>query len=144
MMARLPVSKSVIVPSDLLDDIASRFLLDASDSELGDPITLCFITELAYWFYLDEYVEEDDNLNTIKFEPFAQQLINRVGIKPSSGTVEEMLQDFRDFKLRVPTFGGLLLNQDMSHVLLVQVSTVTEESYVVNYESSLCCMCSQS
>ncbi|KAG7156516.1 m7GpppN-mRNA hydrolase-like [Homarus americanus] len=31
-----------------------------------------------------------------------------------------MLQGFRDFKHRVPTYGGLLLNQDLSQVLLVQ------------------------
>ncbi|KAK7070145.1 mRNA-decapping enzyme subunit 2 [Halocaridina rubra] len=120
-MARPSASKcSFIVPTDLLDDIASRFILDAPDSELGDPIPLCFLMELAYWFYLDEYVEEDDSLNNIKFDPFAQQLLNRVGIKPKTGTIEEMLQDFRDFKLRVPTYGGLLLSQDQSHVLLVQ------------------------
>lgn len=54
----------------------SRFLLDAPESELGDPISLCFLTELAYWFYLDEYAEEDDSLNNLKFDPFAQQLLN--------------------------------------------------------------------
>ncbi|MPC55375.1 m7GpppN-mRNA hydrolase [Portunus trituberculatus] len=101
---------------------SDRFLLDAPESELGDPISLCFLTELAYWFYLDEYAEEDDSLNNIKFDPFAQQLLNRVRIKPNSGTIEEMLQDFRDFKHRVPTYGGLLLNQDLTQVLLVQVS----------------------
>lgn len=54
----------------------SRFLLDAPESEIGDPISLCFLTELAYWFYLDEYAEEDDKLNNLKFDPFAQQLLN--------------------------------------------------------------------
>lgn len=119
-MARPTSKSSFIVPTDLLDDIASRFLLDAPDSELGDRITLCFLMELAYWFYLDEYVEEDDSLNNIKFDPFAQQLLHRVGIKLETGTVEDLLQEFRDFKLRVPTYGGLLLNHDQSHVLLVQ------------------------
>lgn len=47
--------------------------------------------------------------------------LQRAGIKPESGSVEDMLQGFRDFKHRVPTYGGLLLNQDLSHVLLVQV-----------------------
>lgn len=42
-------------------------------------------------------------------------------MKPQSGTIEDMLQDFHDFKLRVPTYGGLLLNEDLSKVLLVQV-----------------------
>lgn len=50
----------------------------------------------------------------------------RVQIKPPSGTIEEMLQDFRDFKHRVPTYGGLLLNQDLTQVLLVQVSRCRE------------------
>ncbi|KAK3879651.1 hypothetical protein Pcinc_015804 [Petrolisthes cinctipes] len=114
------LNKNFIIPTDLLDDIASRFLLDAPESEIGNPIYLCFLTELAYWFYLDEYAEEDEKLNNLKFDAFAQQLLNRVGFQPASGTIEDMLQGFRDFKHRVPTFGGLLLNHDLSQVLLVQ------------------------
>ena len=43
---------------------------------MEEPISVCFLTELSYWFYLDEYVEEDDSLNNIKFEPFALQLLS--------------------------------------------------------------------
>lgn len=56
--------------------VHSRFLLDAPESEIGNPIYLCFLTELAYWFYLDEYAEEDEKLNNLKFDAFAQQLLN--------------------------------------------------------------------
>ncbi|CAL4101019.1 unnamed protein product, partial [Meganyctiphanes norvegica] len=115
-----PPKPGFIIPEDLLDDIISRFLLDAPDSKLHDPVYLCFLVELAYWFYLDEYVEEDEALNNIKFDPFAVQLLNRAEIKPKSGTVEEMLESFREFKRRVPTYGGLLLNENLSSVLLVQ------------------------
>ncbi|KAL7632816.1 UNVERIFIED_CONTAM: hypothetical protein RMT77_016882 [Armadillidium vulgare] len=113
-------TKASIIPQELLDDIASRFLLDAPDQELKDPISLCFLTELAYWFYLDEYVEEDDSLNTIKFDSFALRLLQHVKMEPERGSIEDMLQDFRDFKHRVPTYGALLLSTDLSHVLLVQ------------------------
>lgn len=46
-------------------------------------------------------------------------------MEPEKGTLEDMLHDFRDFKHRVPTYGALLLSTDLSHVLLVQVSTVS-------------------
>lgn len=121
IMAPTSVTKhNFAIPIDLLDDIASRFLLDAPESEVGNPISLCFLTELAYWFYLDEYAEKDEKLNNLKFDSFALQILNHLGIKPHSGTIEDMLQDFHDFKLRVPTYGGLLLNEDLSQVLLVQ------------------------
>lgn len=54
----------------------SRFLLDAPESEVGNPISLCFLTELAYWFYLDEYAETDEKLNNLKFDSFALQILN--------------------------------------------------------------------
>ncbi|XP_047501502.1 m7GpppN-mRNA hydrolase-like isoform X1 [Penaeus chinensis] len=120
VMAPPAGGKHFVIPTSLLDDIISRFIYDAPESEVKKPISLCFLMEMAYWFYLDEYVEEDDSLNNIKFDLFAQQLLSRAGIKPESGSVEDMLQGFRDFKHRVPTYGGLLLNQDLSHVLLVQ------------------------
>ena len=36
-------------------------------------------------------------------------------------TIEEILADFKDFKHRVPTYGGIILSEDLSNVLLVQV-----------------------
>ncbi|XP_076066683.1 decapping mRNA 2 [Oratosquilla oratoria] len=120
-MARpLNAKQPYVIPPDLLDDIASRFLLDAPDSDLENTISLAFLTELAYWFYLDQYVEEDDNLNNVKFDHFAQQLLGRVGMKPKNGTIEDMLFEFREFKHRVPTYGGLILNDDLTQVLLAQ------------------------
>ncbi|KAB7502945.1 m7GpppN-mRNA hydrolase [Armadillidium nasatum] len=76
--------------------------------------------KLAYWFYLDEYVEEDDSLNTIKFVSFALRLLQHVKMEPERGSVEDMLQDFRDFKQRVPTYGAIIISTDLRNVLLVR------------------------
>lgn len=71
-----------------------------------------------------------------------KNLLQRAGIKPESGTVEDMLQGFRDFKHRVPTYGGLLLNQDLSHVLLVQVYIRAPLSLVCVFEIYIyVCLC---
>lgn len=61
----------------------------------------------------------------ITLEQFVFSRDQRVGYTPNTGTIEDMLQDFREFKHRVPTYGGLLLNQDLSQVLLVQVGSLS-------------------
>ncbi|RXG62330.1 m7GpppN-mRNA hydrolase [Armadillidium vulgare] len=41
-------------------------------------------------------------------------------MEPERGSVEDMLQDFRDFKQRVPTYGAIIISTDLRHVLLVR------------------------
>jgi Dcp2, box A domain len=43
----------VKIPKDLLDDLASRFIINIPDHERIDMIRVCFQIELAHWFYLD-------------------------------------------------------------------------------------------
>lgn len=41
------------IPSDILDDLASRFIINVPDMELNNLIRICFQVEQAHWFYLD-------------------------------------------------------------------------------------------
>lgn len=41
------------IPSDILDDLACRFIINIPGEERSDPIRLCFQIEQAYWFYID-------------------------------------------------------------------------------------------
>ena len=50
-------------------------------------------------------------LNVIQHIPF---------LKPHSKNLESILEQWRDYKQAVPTYGAILLNEDLSQVLLVQ------------------------
>lgn len=46
------------IPADIMNDLASRFLVNLPDVEKNDPVRLCFQLELAHWFYLDYYIPD--------------------------------------------------------------------------------------
>ena len=49
--------QSHAIPSDILDDLASRFIINSPIDERNNLIRLCFQIELAHWFYLDFFCE---------------------------------------------------------------------------------------
>uniref|UniRef100_A0A3B3H5K5 mRNA decapping protein 2 Box A domain-containing protein n=1 Tax=Oryzias latipes TaxID=8090 RepID=A0A3B3H5K5_ORYLA len=46
-------TKRVEIPSSVLDDLCSRFILHIPSEERDNAIRVCFQIELAHWFYLD-------------------------------------------------------------------------------------------
>ena len=64
------------IPSDILDDLASRFIINVPDMELSNLIRICFQIELAHWFYLDFFCssEEERKLQPCGIKQFALQL----------------------------------------------------------------------
>lgn len=41
-------------------------------------------------------------------------------MRPHASRVDGILEEWREYKQSVPTYGAILLSDDMSHVLLVQ------------------------
>jgi len=74
------------IPSDILDDLASRFIINVPDMELNNLIRMCFQIELAHWFYLDFFCAPETGedgetpksvqrkLPTVGIKQFAMQL----------------------------------------------------------------------
>lgn len=48
------------IPSDILDDICFRFLVNLPEDQKRDPIRVCFQAELAHWFYVDFYCRDQN------------------------------------------------------------------------------------
>uniref|UniRef100_A0A3Q3XAQ0 mRNA decapping protein 2 Box A domain-containing protein n=1 Tax=Mola mola TaxID=94237 RepID=A0A3Q3XAQ0_MOLML len=46
-------AKRAEIPSAVLDDLCSRFILHIPSEERDNAIRVCFQIELAHWFYLD-------------------------------------------------------------------------------------------
>lgn len=63
------------IPSDILDDLASRFIINVPMKERSDIIRICFQIELAHWFYLDFYCSaEDEKLIPCGIKQFANHI----------------------------------------------------------------------
>uniref|UniRef100_A0A1S4H5T9 m7GpppN-mRNA hydrolase n=3 Tax=gambiae species complex TaxID=44542 RepID=A0A1S4H5T9_ANOGA len=110
---------SLNISCDILDDLASRFIINVPVEERENLIRICFQMELAHWFYLDFYCAENKHKCGIK--QFAQQMFKHVPfLQPHWPNVDTVLEDWKQYKLTVPTYGAILLSEDLKHVLLVQ------------------------
>nr|CAG4651895.1 EOG090X07NG [Triops cancriformis] len=110
------------IPSDILDDLGSRFIINVPEEERKDLVRVCFQIELAHWFYLDYYCsEERSTLKSCGFKEFAFNIFRHVSFLQShASSLDLVLAKWREYKQAVPTFGAILLNEEMTHVLLVQ------------------------
>ncbi|KAI1905169.1 hypothetical protein AGOR_G00013370 [Albula goreensis] len=79
------------IPTGVLDDLCSRFILHIPSEERDNAIRVCFQIELAHWFYLD--FRED---------------------------VQKVLEQWKEYKMGVPTYGAIILDETLDNVLLVQ------------------------
>lgn len=113
--------KNGIIPVDILDDLSSRFIINIPEGERTDPIRLFFQIELAHWFYLDFHRTENPKLRQCGMKEFSKHILRHI---PSFNMVlanlDELYDNWKEYKMSVPTYGAILLNKDMTKVLLVQ------------------------
>jgi len=109
------------IPSDILDDLSSRFLINLPEGEKSDPIRLFFQIELAHWFYLDFHRKENPKLRQCGMKEFAKQIVRHIPrYSPMLIDFDVHYEKWREYKMSVPTYGAILLNDDLTKVLLVQ------------------------
>jgi mRNA-decapping enzyme subunit 2 len=114
--------KEYKIPFDILDDLASRFIINVPEEVRSNFIRICFQVELAHWFYLDFYCGVPPYYATqCGIKHFALQLFNHVPfLTPHVEKLPEILNEFNQYKRNVPTYGAILMNSDLDKVLLVQ------------------------
>ncbi|XP_032685608.1 m7GpppN-mRNA hydrolase isoform X1 [Odontomachus brunneus] len=110
------------IPSDILDDLSSRFIINVPEEERKDLVRICFQIELAHWFYLDFYcTEENPKLKPCNMKDFATHIFQHIPfLIPHVPHIDAVLEQWREYKQNVPTFGAIVLNENMTKVLLVQ------------------------
>nr|ACO14725.1 mRNA-decapping enzyme 2 [Caligus clemensi] len=114
------------LPSGILDDLGSRFIINVPESQRKDIIRICFQLELAYWFYLDFYVENNlrhtyEGLSSCSMREFSEHMFRHIGfLREHVDQVGEILEEWKIYKLAVPTYGAIILNTDLTHILLVR------------------------
>lgn len=100
---------------EAFDDLSVRFLLATPFSDLKFSERLYFILEESYWFFLDFY-QRKNRLPYISFREFCKMLLAHNSLP----FIEAEYRAFKIYKRRVPVYGGILLDPEMKHVLLVK------------------------
>ncbi|CAG9859008.1 unnamed protein product [Phyllotreta striolata] len=109
------------IPIDILNDLLTRFLINVPESAKQNLIRICFQIELAHWFYLDFYVSNDSRLKACSIYEFAAHVFQHIPyLKSENHKLHEILEEWKEYKLSVPTYGAIILSENLSHVLLVQ------------------------
>ncbi|KAM0672233.1 mRNA decapping enzyme 2 [Ordospora colligata] len=101
-----------MIKNNILNSVASRFLMCLQSDEINSAERLFFILEEAHWFIIDVY-----NITSISFVEFSKQLLAHVGIETN---VDESLKAFIKYRQSVKVFGAILLDPSMTHVLVVK------------------------
>lgn len=105
---------------EILDDLSCRFIINVPEEERQNLIRICFQIELAHWFYIDFYCDEH-NLKPYGINQFALHMFRHIPfLRSRESQVLDVLKEWREYKRSVPTYGAILLNEDMTQVLLVQ------------------------
>ena len=105
-----------------LEEVATRFLVHLPDSELQSGDRLFFQIEQAHWFYEDFLADADgSSLPHLHLRKFASKLFNSVELlKPLKAHYEELFDEFRAYKGKIPVCGCVLLDPSLTKVVLVQ------------------------
>ncbi|KAK6056641.1 Dcp2, box A domain protein, partial [Cooperia oncophora] len=105
------------IPSEVLQDLSFRFLANIPDEEKSDKVRMCFQVELAHWFYIDFYCkQEEEKIHCDELAPYAAH-------------VDQVIDEWRWYKSTVPTYGAILLDETLNHVLLVQGFYASKNSW---------------
>ncbi|XP_023587736.1 m7GpppN-mRNA hydrolase isoform X3 [Trichechus manatus latirostris] len=98
-----------------------RFILHIPSEERDNAIRVCFQIELAHWFYLDFYMQNTPGLPQCGIRDFAKAVFSHCPfLLPQGEDVEKVLDEWKEYKMGVPTYGAIILDETLENVLLVQ------------------------
>ncbi|KAF1921509.1 hypothetical protein BDU57DRAFT_544977 [Ampelomyces quisqualis] len=108
---------------DWLDDLCVRFIVNLPNEELQSVERICFQIEEAQWFYEDFIRPLDpNNLPSMHLRKFSQLIFQHCPLFSaySEELHQQAYEQFLAYKTRVPVRGAIMLNQDMTHAVLVK------------------------
>ncbi|PLW24493.1 hypothetical protein PCASD_03423 [Puccinia coronata f. sp. avenae] len=112
---------------DVLEDLASRFILNLPIVELSQIERVCFQVEQAHWFY-EDFVRPNSllNLPSYHLKTFTALFFEKCEFLTIDGAPlagwdpKTAYEKFMRYKERVPVCGAIMFNEDASQVLLVR------------------------
>lgn len=114
-------TKRVEIPVGVLDDLCSRFILHIPSEERDNAIRVCFQIELAHWFYLDFCMQNTPGAPHCGIRDFAKAVFHHCPfLLPHGEDVQKILEQWKEYKMGVPTYGAIILDETLENALLVQ------------------------
>lgn len=114
-------TKRVEIPAAVLDDLCSRFILHIPSEERDNAIRVCFQIELAHWFYLDFCMQNTPGAPQCGIRDFAKAVFHHCPfLLPHGEDVQKVLEQWKEYKMGVPTYGAIILDESLENALLVQ------------------------
>jgi mRNA-decapping enzyme subunit 2 len=108
---------------DWLDDLCIRFIVNIPHEELQLVERICFQIEEAQWFYEDFIRPLDPHgLPSMHLRRFSQLMFQHCPLFSAypEDLHQQAYEQFLAYKTRVPVRGAIMLNQDMTHAVLVK------------------------
>ncbi|KAI5060668.1 hypothetical protein GOP47_0025088 [Adiantum capillus-veneris] len=106
---------------ELLDDLCSRFVLNAPDEELQSFERILFLIEQAHWFYEDNSREQHPSLKSLTAREFTALMFQScAALRPYIANIDDIYKDFTSYKVRVPVTGAIILDESYEKCLLVK------------------------
>ncbi|CAG2121564.1 unnamed protein product, partial [Medioppia subpectinata] len=124
--SRTPVPTGItsiasVIPTAILDDLSTRFVINIPREDRSDLIRVCFQLELAHWHYLDLIRGQDSRLPSVNFTRFSAIIFRHIPfLQPFIARLDAIIAEWKTYKLLVPTCGAIMLDPPLEHVLLVQ------------------------
>ncbi|KAJ1937782.1 mRNA-decapping enzyme subunit 2, partial [Linderina macrospora] len=107
--------------AEVLDDLASRFIINVPQEELQQVERICFQIEQAHWFYDDFVREKNPSLPSMSLKTFAARMFRHCPLLSQwAHDAETAYQTFLEYKFKVPVCGAIILNEALDKVLLVK------------------------
>lgn len=104
-----------------LDDLFVRFIINLPQEELESVERICFQIEEAQWFYEDFIRPLDTTLPPLNLRKFCALVFQHCPLLSDfSDYHTAAYTEFLAYKTRVPVRGAIMLNEDMSHCVLVK------------------------
>lgn len=120
-MDLIPKTSCFQIPSYILNDLCTRFIINIPGVESRDIVRVFFQIELAHWFYLDFYLPENADLRSVNLKDFAAQMfVFCPTLSAHCKNFDAIFESWKEYKQSVPTYGAILLDPTLQHCLLVQ------------------------
>ncbi|KAF2421538.1 hypothetical protein EJ08DRAFT_491517 [Tothia fuscella] len=106
---------------DWLDDLCVRFIINLPKEELESTERICFQIEESQWFYEDFIRPLNPQLPALNLRKFCEVMFQHCPLlRAHSNLSAASYQDWLAYKQMVPVRGAIMLNDDMTEVVLVK------------------------
>ncbi|KAH3723222.1 mRNA-decapping enzyme 2 [Pelomyxa schiedti] len=104
----------------VMEDLASRFIVNMPPEDLSSFHRIGFLVEEAYWFYVDMY-QSLYNLPPYNLQNFARELfLYCPWLRPYFPMSDTIIREFSRYKTAVPVYGAIMLNRECNKCVLVK------------------------